>query len=295
MGIFRIACGQITWGSENPKRDVDALAEIAQAGYEGAPCGPREGETAEALVKRYASYGLKPAPGYLSGNFWDPAHRATILERARVLAAFMAGVGCTEVYVASGGFSSVVTRSGRTRNQAAAAVRPEEMLADDQFKQFADVLNEVGRITLAEGVKSCFHNHVGSFVETREEIDKLFGLVDRNLVFQGPDIGHLAWAGVDPVQFCKDYAASCKSVHIKNIDPQVLERGVAAGWAYGQFSDAGIFAELGEGMVDFPAIFSILREANYEGWIVVETDRTTKATALESAVISRRYLRSIGV
>lgn len=295
MAIFRIACGQITWGSENPKRDVDPLAEIAQAGYEGAPCGPRDGETAIATVERYASYGLKPAPGYLGASFWDPAQRADIAERARVLAGFMAVVGCTEVYVASGGFSSVVTRSGRTRNQSAAHVRPEEMLTDDQFRQFADALNEVGRITLAEGVKSCFHSHVGSFVETREEIDKLFALVDRNLVYQGPDIGHLVWAGVDAVQFCRDYVGSIKSVHIKDIDPQVLRRGVAGEWEYRQFSDAGIFAELGEGMVDFPSIFGILREAGYEGWVVVETDRTTKATALESALISRRYLKSIGV
>jgi len=295
MAIFRIACGQITWGSENPKRDVDPLAEIAQAGYEGAPCGPGEGETAKGLVERYASYGLKPAPGYLSGNFWDLAHRTTILERARVLAEFMAGVGCTEVYVASGGFGSVVTRSGRTRSQASGHVRPEEMLTDEQFKQFADTLNELGRITAAAGVKSCFHNHVGSFIETREEVDRLFSLVDRSVVFQGPDIGHLVWGGVDPVQFCRDYAESIKSVHIKDIDPRVLQRGVEEDWDYAQYSNAGIFAELGEGMVDFPAIFDILRGAKYEGWLVVETDRTTKATALESAVISRRYLRSIGV
>ncbi|MFH1085399.1 MAG: sugar phosphate isomerase/epimerase [Chloroflexota bacterium] len=294
MAVFKVACGQITWGSENPKRDVDPLAEIALAGYEGAPCGPRGDETPAQLVARYARYGLKPAPGYLGANYWDPAQRAAILERARALAGFMAGVGCTEVYVASSG-SSAVTASGRTRRQASASVRPEEALADDQYQRFADTLNEVGRITKREGVLSCFHNHVGSFIETRAEIDKLFSLVDRDVIFQGPDIGHLAWAGVDPVRFCQDYAKEIKSVHIKDINTDVLRRGLAAGWDYGQYSRAGIFAELGEGMVDFPAIFDILRNAGYSGWIVVETDRTMKATAFKSAMISRKYLESVGV
>jgi inosose dehydratase len=118
--------------------------------------------------------------------------------------------------------------------------------------------------------------------------------VDRSLVFQGPDIGHLAWAGVDPVAFCRDYADDIKTMHVKDIDPDVLARGVAAEWDYGTFSDNGIFIELGEGMVDFPAIFGILEDVGYDGWIIVETDVTQKPTALESATISRKYLKSIG-
>ena len=144
-------------------------------------------------------------------------------------------------------------------------------------------------------MRSCFHNHVGSVVETREEIDRLFAMVDRDAVFQGPDIGHLLWAGADPVQFCKDYAADIVSVHVKDIALDVLQKGVEALWDYGQFSEAGIFAELGEGGVDFPAILDILKTAGYVGWIIVETDRTTKPTAFESAKISRSYLASLGL
>ena len=73
-----------------------------------------------------------------------------------------------------------------------------------------------------------------------------------SLVFQGPDIGHLAWAGADVAQFCRDYAKDIKTVHVKDINPDVLKEGVEKEWTYGEFSDAGIFAELGEGMVDFP-------------------------------------------
>ena len=118
---------------------------------------------------------------------------------------------------------------------------------------------------------------------------------DRALVFQGPDIGHQAWAGADVVQFCRDYADDTISMHVKDIDPDMRKQGVAQAWDYGTFPRRGIFAELGEGFVDFPAVLEILEDVSYEGWVIVETDVRQKATPLESAVISRDYLKSIGL
>jgi inosose dehydratase len=173
-------------------------------------------------------------------------------------------------------------------------VKPEDGMTGAEYAQFATTLNRVGKITLTHGVKSCFHNHVGATIETREEIDRLFSLVDRNVVFIGPDTGHLAWAGADVVQFCRDYAGSIKTMHVKDVNPAVLEEGVPAGWDYRTFSDKGIWTELGEGCVDFPAIFQVLEDAGFSGWIIVETDVTQLPTPLESAVVSRNYLRRFG-
>ena len=115
------------------------------------------------------------------------------------------------------------------------------------------------------------------------------------LVFLGPDTGHLAWAGADPVAFCRDYASQIKTIHVKDVDEKVRLRGRAQEWDYGTFAANGIFAELGEGNVDFPAIFAILRDAGFAGWVIAETDVTQKPTALESATISRAYLKSFGM
>lgn len=292
MKDWIIACSSITWGRSTPREQV--LAEIAEAGYQGAPAGPYLG-TPEQVLALYGRYGLKPGPGYLGADFEKPDQEAAILERARVQAVFSRAIGCTELYVAAQGFDQYVTARGLTRRHVSGKVRSEDMMTDAEFQQFAKTLNKVGEITLKEGVKSCFHNHVGSTIEIRAEIDKLFSLVDPALVFQGPDIGHLAWAGADPVQFCRDYADRIVSMHLKDINPEVLKKGIAEDWGYGQFSDNGIFAELGEGCVDFPAIFDVLKKAGYKGWIIVETDVTQKATAVESAKISRAYLRSIGL
>jgi inosose dehydratase len=271
------------------------LDEIAQAGYAGAPAGPPSGRTAAQIQALFARHGLKPAPGYLGADFWRADQRDNILERARQYAALMRDLGCSELYLAAGGSNTYITSGGRSRSQLAGHVGPTDAMTDAEYQRFADTLTQVGEITLTQGVRSCFHNHVGSVIETREEIDRLLSLVDPALVFLGPDTGHLAWAGADPVAFCRDYAARVKTIHAKDVSEAVRARGVAEAWDYGTFSANGIFAELGEGSVDFPAIFAILRDAGFAGWVIAETDVTQKPTALESATISREYLRSIGL
>ncbi|MCB0108935.1 MAG: TIM barrel protein [Caldilineaceae bacterium] len=292
MKNVQIGCGPITWRGLPPEQ---ALSDIAKAGYEGAMTGPREGQTTAEILDELASYGLKPAPGYLGADFWDKAQEAAILDRARAQAAFGKEAGLTELYVAAGGFNSYRNRQGQTRKDIAGNVRAEDAMTNEEFAQFAKVLNAVGEITLEQGVKSCFHNHVGSTIETREEIDRLWSLVDHNLVFMGPDTGHLAWAGADVVQFYRDYADSIKTMHIKDINPNVLAEGVPQKWHYDTFSDKGIWTELGQGTIDFPAIFQICEDAGFSGWIIVETDVTQLATPLESAIVSRQYLRSLGL
>jgi inosose dehydratase len=167
-------------------------------------------------------------------------------------------------------------------------------MSDEEYLQFAKTLNQVGAITLEKGVRSCFHNHVGSVIETRAEIDRLWDMVDHDLVFMGPDTGHLAWGGVDVAQFCREYAPFIKSIHLKDIDPQVLAEGREKSWDYRTFSQHGIFTELGTGFVNFPSILNSLESVAYEGWLIVETDVTQQPSALISAQISRRYLSSLG-
>ena len=75
----------------------------------------------------------------------------------------------------------------------------------------------------------------------------------------------------------------------------MLDEGVAAGWDYGTFSEKGIWTELGDGYLDFPALFGILEEAGFAGWIIVETDVTQLASPLDSAIVSRDYLRSLNL
>lgn len=291
MNALWIGCGQLTWRNV-PETQV--LAEIAQAGYDGAPASPRAGRSPREVAELYAQYGLKPAPGYLAGEFWRPDRASAILARAHEYARFSQAVGCNELYVAATLTDDYITARGFTRRQVAGYVHPDDAMSDEEFRQFAETLNQVGEITLSYGVSTCFHNHVGSLIETRAEIDRLWSLVDTSVVFMGPDTGHLAWGGVDVVPFCRDYASAIKTMHLKDIDPQVLAEGREKRWDYRTFSDHGIFTELGQGFVDFPGLFRVLAASDLQSWLIVETDVTQQPSPLISAQISRRYLASLG-
>ncbi|MHB1317589.1 MAG: sugar phosphate isomerase/epimerase family protein [Anaerolineae bacterium] len=296
MRNYIVGCGQITWMTDwsNPPPREAAMADIAAAGYDGAPVHAMPGETAKDVLRFYASYGLKPFPGYLGANWWDPAETEALVERTRAMAALHAAVGCDAMFVADNGFQ-VKSPRGIERMALAGRPTPGDSLTADQYKIAGAALTRAGEAALESGVRICFHNHVGSFIETRREIDDLWAQVDRSVVFQGPDIGHLAWAGVDTLQFVKDYAAEIKALHIKDINRAVMQQGIAAEWHYMVFNNGGIFAELGEGFVPYPEIFSHLDAAGFQGWLIVETDKTMKASPLESARISRAYLRSLGI
>jgi inosose dehydratase len=290
---IKVGCGQLTWPESVPEEQV--LSEISAAGYVGAPAHPLGGRSAVETLAVYQRHGLLPAPGYFSADFWRGEQQTEIVAAARRQAQYMRALGCRELFVAANGFDGYTTRRGLTRNQVAGHVAPEDGLTPVEFQQFATTLSLVGAVTLAEGVRSCFHNHVGSVIETAAEIDELLERVDAEVIFLGPDTGHLAWGGVDPAAFCQKYASRIKCMHLKDIVTDVVQRGVAAGCDYQTFCQHGVFTELGEGSVNFQAIIAILDSVGFDGWVIVETDVTQKASAFESATISRNYLRTIGL
>jgi inosose dehydratase len=281
---IKIGCGQITW-RRGEFTQAEVLGQIAEAGYDGAPASAPSLDEVEGVRSLFAAAGLRPAPGYLGAAFWDADEADAIVERAAGMGEIAHALGLTELYVAA--------NLTPERRAVSGHVSASDALDDAGYRTMAETLNRVGAATLEHGVRASFHNHVGSFIETRAEIDELFARVDPTLLFHGPDIGHLAWAGDDVLAYTRDYLANITTLHVKDIDPAVLAEGVAAGWDYSTFSDHGIFTELGQGMVDFPSLLDILRQGGFQGWLVVETDVTQRPTALESATVSRDYLRSL--
>ena len=283
---FPVGCSTITWRRQAPLEQM--LGEIAAAGYAGTPIGGQDGQRPEELAALYRSFGLRPAPAYLGANYHDPAEHAAIRERAREHADWSAALGLTELFVAESCFAERYAVAGHeTANRA-------DQLSEAGYRAMADSLNEVGRICRQRGVRACFHNHAGSYVETRDELDRVLELTDPDLVAIGLDTGHLAYGGGDVADFVRTRAARVAALHLKDVFPGVLADVRRQRWDYHTAGENGLWAELGEGVVDFPAVFAALRAADYRGWAIVEIDRTTLPTPEASILASRDYLRSIG-
>ncbi len=159
-------------------------------------------------------------------------------------------------------------------------------MTDEGFEKLARLLETLGRESNALGHPLAFHNHVGTFVETPEEVDRLFDISDPELVGACLDVGHYQLGGGDPVAALRRYGERVVHVHLKDVDASVA-RQMRAGEVNG-FLDGlrqRIFTEVGSGLLDVSGVLAALAERDYRGWIVVEHDTTWRAPS-ESAAMS---------
>lgn len=182
------------------------------------------------------------------------------------------------------------------RTQNAGRVTPEMGLTDAEWEAFAEGTNKIARAVKDEtGLRLVFHHHCAGYVETPQEVDKLFELTDPALVGLCLDTGHYQFAGGDPLAFLKQNAGRVWHMHFKDCQPEVAKRSREEGWDYFKSVAEGVFCELGEGAVDFPAIKAELEKQGFKGWIVVEQDVLPgMGSPYESASRNREYLKSIG-
>jgi inosose dehydratase len=142
------------------------------------------------------------------------------------------------------------------------------------------------------GHRVAFHPHAGTFIETPAEVDHLASRLDPDLVGICLDVGHYLVGGGDPVGAMRELGALVTHVHLKDVDPVVLERLRAGGLGgFGDAIRARLFTELGAGPLDLDGLLDILVERDYDGWLMIEQDSGWGPPS-ESAAIGRRVLAS---
>jgi len=175
------------------------------------------------------------------------------------------------------------------------AVFDEKPVLDDaRWDLLCDGLNKLGQIAAKRHMKLTFHHHMGTVVQTEEEIDRLMRHTDPSLVHLLFDSGHLSFAGIDPTAVLQKHVGRVAHVHLKDIRPEIVARVRAEGLSFLQAVRLGAFTVPGDGSVEFAPLFAILAEAGYEGWFVVEAEQDpARANPFEYALKARRYIREV--
>lgn len=152
--------------------------------------------------------------------------------------------------------------------------RPKGGPTDDQLKRLADTLNELGRQTIAMGVRLAPHPHIWGPLEREHEMRRVMDLTDPKYVWLTADTGHLTLGGGDPVQIISDYFSRLAEVHLK--DTYAKYRGNTETPTPEMHAKASVYHNLGGGGVDFPALFKVLRDRHFKGWAVFDVDGPRK-------------------
>lgn len=183
------------------------------------------------------------------------------------------------------------------RTQNAGRITPEMGLSDKQWHIFAKGAEKVAAaVKNAYGLRTVFHNHCGGYVETAEELNTLMSLTDPHLLGLCLDTGHYAFGGGDPVVALKQHYDRIWHVHFKDFDSEVGQISKEQTYDYLKSVANGVFCELGKGAVDFTEIARILKEKQYDGWIVVEQDVLPgMGQPKQSAASNREFIRSLGL
>lgn len=271
---------------------LDEMVETGYAGTELGDWGFMPTDPAQ-LGEEIHARGLQLLSAFVPVMLKDPAAHAAGIETAVRTARLLAGVeGDLPVIVLADDNGKVPERT-----QNAGRIRPEMGLSPAEWKVAAQGANRIaGAVKKLTGLRTVIHHHCGGYVETPEEIDTLLRLTDSNLVGLCLDTGHSCFGGGDPLEVLRRHHDRVWLVHFKDCHPAIAQQSRDEGWDYFTSVRRGIFCELGQGEIDFPAIKAELEKIGYDGWITVEQDVLPgTGSPKESALRNRDYLRSIGL
>ncbi len=141
-------------------------------------------------------------------------------------------------------------------------------IQDADYEKLAKGLDKAMDLAADYGLIASYHPHLGTCVQSPDQLDKLMPLTKISLC---PDCGHIAAGGGDPVEVVRKYQDRIKYLHLKD------------------YKDGG-FYPLGMGDINFKEIVSILYGKGVD--YTVEADGYAGSPE-DAAKVSYRYLNDL--
>ena len=257
----RIAGAPISWGvcevpgwgwQLDPATVLSQMQELGLAATEFGPSGflPEE---PSAKAKALADKGLRAVGGFVPALLHVPGHDPAP-GLSRVLEGFVAAGAGTLVLAAATG------TDGYDARPVLDAAGWECLLAN---------LDRLSAVAAEVGVTATLHPHVGTMVETGDEVERVLAGSGIGLCL---DTGHLLIGGADPVALASEHAGRIRHTHLKDVDATWAKRVQSGAVSYTDAVRQGMYRPLGQGDVDIAAIVGSLEGAGYDGWYVLEQD-----------------------
>ncbi len=236
------------------------------------------------VLAMHPAYEIAFQPFYPEG-LKDKARTGWAVDRLKKAVKASANMGLTSVPVLSGGFAWHMVYPWPQR--------PEGMI-EEAFGELAGRWKPVLDLAQEHGISISYELHPGSDLYDGATFEMfLDSTEDHPAACICYDPSHFLLQQLDYLDFIRLYGERIKSFHVKDAEFRPSGRvGVYGGyqsWA----GRAGRFRSLGDGQVDFSQVFTLLTEAGYTGWAVLEWECCVKSPeqgAREGAPFIVRHL-----
>ncbi|MGN5129718.1 myo-inosose-2 dehydratase [Aeromonas hydrophila] len=265
----QLGINPLTWTNDDlPSLGADTpletcLSEGKQAGFAGFELGNKFPRQASVLGPILARHQLKLVSGWYSGELLSRSVEEEIAAVQDHLT-LLRELGSNVMVFAE------VTGCIHGNQQIPVHLRP--LFPAERWEEYGRKLTEFARYTLSQGVKIAYHHHMGTVIETEQDIDNLMRHTGDEVGLL-LDTGHLTFADADPVAVAKRWAPRINHVHCKDIRAKVLADVKNRKLSFLDSVLAGVYTVPGDGCVDYGALFPILKANGYQGWLVVEAEQ----------------------
>ncbi|PHM70937.1 myo-inosose-2 dehydratase [Xenorhabdus kozodoii] len=239
------------------------LTEGRQAGFAGFELGNKFPRQPQTLGPILAAHDLKLVSGWYSGGLL--AHSVE-----EEIAAVQPHLTLLRELRATVMVFAEVTYCIHGDQEKPVHLRPR--FPAERWKEYGEKLTAFARYTQSQGVQIAYHHHMGTVIESAEDIDNLMENTGEEVGLL-LDTGHLTFAGDDPVAVARRWCGRINHVHCKDIRLEVLKDVKNRKTSFLDAVLSGVFTVPGAGCIDYPAIFAILKANGYNGWLVVEAEQ----------------------
>jgi inosose dehydratase len=260
------------------------ISEMALAGFTGTEVGNKYPKDPEVLRKALHLRSMEIASAWFSAFTTTRPLQETV-DAFIKHRNFLHAMGAKVIVVSEQGHS--------IQGQMGTGLFPNKpVFTEDEWSMLAKGLNTLGKLASEKEMKVVYHHHMGTGVQTTEEINRLMEMTDPNLVYLLYDTGHLVFSGEEPLELLNRHFSRIKHVHLKDVRVDVAQRVKEEQWSFLKAVKEGVFTVPGDGSIDFRPIFNVISEKKYEGWLLVEAEQDpAKANPLEYALIARNYIK----
>ncbi len=250
---MKIGINPISWsnddlpslGGETPLDT--ALSEGRAIGYQGFELGNKFPRETNALRRVLGAHGLELVSGWYSGRL----ARGTVEAEIAVVAPHLKLLSeCGAKVMVYGEVADSIQGAPQPLYK-----RPR-FVQEEQWGTYADRLTRFARHTLTHGVRLAYHHHMGAYVESPADVDRLMGLAGEEvgLLF---DSGHITFAGGDAAATLAKHIARVCHVHCKDVRPDVIALARNRNWSFLEAVINGAFTVPGDGAIAFEPLLEV--------------------------------------